>query len=513
MEPATHAPSEVGLESQVRTDSREYNKGTMSKQLIFEIQNSVMNFQTLHTAYMDGRARDISDEPKAPLTDKEKMPAIIVGSGPSLDHSIKFLKNWKGGIFCTTSHALSLIRHGIQPTHLVALDPFCQWSEIAGVDWSKTETKLIAHPGIWPTLMQNWPNEILLYLENIGQPNSFYSTTQKQMYTLREDQGKGMRNPLFRYMIRKDYAMFTCSPPLQLFVADTLGYGTIFLCGCDFAYPGDMDRFADSTVKLDAPNYKIGIDPNGFYTDPNWDSYWEEHPHPLEAIPAERGPMVTNNGIKSERIHIYYKKNFMSAWRLANKTIYTTDHGAVTEVPFADISKVIKKQGYNFPQMKEWAIRKITDKYLASIGCFVIEAGEGKSFVESAAPIEELSAYMINLYQQYVCDSCKNMFQIKDIPPSYEPMKNTLGYMLQASKDDPTKYAEAIVQLSKTIKEIETNTKIVEHEGQECPACKKGKMKHTAKINIEENMERIKKLLDEQNRLVEVKDEKNSQNL
>lgn len=508
MEKATQPPTEVGLESQVRTDSKGYNKGTVEKQLIHEVINSAENFYYIKSAYDMGKAKDISDVPKVALVNNEKPPAVIVGSGASLDKSIKLLKKWKGGIFCTTSHALSLIRYGVQPTHLVALDPFCTFDEIRGVDWSKTETKLITHPGVWPTLIKEWPNDIILYLENIGQPGSFYSTHQKQMYTVREEQGNGIRYPLFRYMVRTDFPMFACSPPLQLFVADRLGYGNIFLCGVDFSFTYDKERFTDWTVKEEVAN-KIeddrhinmqgweGLDPMGFYNDPEWDSYWEEHDHPLTPVPPERGPMMTNNGIPSERIHIYYKKNFMSAWRLCNKTIYTTDHGAITEMPYADITKVIKKQGYNFPQLKEWFIKKTTDKYLATIGCFVVEAKEGKSFVESIKPIEEMYSYMVNIFQQYACPVCKQTFQVKDIPPIYEPLKHTLDFMLQASKQDPTKYADSIVQISKTIKEIESGIKLVDHQGSDCPMCGKGKIVHTATLSIEENMERIKELVKE----------------
>lgn len=489
----------VNVESQIRTDSRGYNAGTKSKQMVHEVINSAMNYHTIATAIETGRAINIAEYPKAPLMEKEKPPAFIIGSGASLDKSIRHLKDWKGGIFCTTSHALSLIRYGIQPTHLVALDPFCTYDEIAGIDWSKTRTKLITHPGVWPSLVQKWPNELILYMQNVGDPNSFYATYQKQMYMTREySEDKSLRDPVFKYMISTDYAMFACSPPLQLFVADTLGYGNIFLAGVDFAYTYGKERFTDWTVKESVKESNpLGIDPDkNNYDEQLWDAMWEEHDHPLTPVPKERGPIMSNNGIPSERIHLYYKKNFMSAWRLCQKTIYTTDHGAITEIPFADITKVIKKRGLNFPQLKEWFIKKTTDKYLASIGCYVVESKEGKSFVESEKPLEEIYAFVINLFQQYKCDTCRNAIGIKDVPPFYDPMKKTLDYMITASKDDPTKYAEAIVPLSKSIKEVESNNTIIDHEGQLCPVCGKGKLLHTAHIDINDNMNRIKLLLE-----------------
>lgn len=502
---------EIRPEQGTPIDSAGYNQGTMARQLIHEQINSAQNYDTIYKAYVHGKAMDISDCEKAPMINGEKLPCVIVGSGPSLNHSIELLREWKGGILCTTSHALSLIRYGIQPTHIVALDPFCTYDEIAGVDWSKTRTKLITHPGVWPSLIKNWPNELILYAENMGQKNSFYDTTQKAMYSVRESvDGKTIRDPLFRYMVRTSFALFACSPPLQLFAADKLGYGTAFLCGCDFSYPDNRDRFDNWTLKdikkmpveepwdkyVDTPSvYVDEVDPTLYGTE-HWDDLWEKHENILQPIPKERWPMMTANGIPSERIHLYYKKNFMSAWRLSGKTIYTTDHGAITEIPFADIKKVVKKQGLGFQQQKDWFIREVTDKYLHSVGCYVVESDAGKSFLESQKPEIEVRNFAVNLYQQYFCPACKNTFKIVDVPPAYEPMKATLNNLIEMNKTDPTKYSETIVNLSKALKDIEpAPNNLIDHEGQECPGCKKGILKHAVNINLDENFKRIDDLI------------------
>ena len=496
----TEMAPNVSLEANTKTDSQSFNKGTRSKQEIHEVINSAYNHHVLVTAYKEGRAIDIIDAPKAEIVKGEKTPAFIIGSGPSLDKSITHLKNWKGGIFCTTSHALSLVRHGIAPTHIVALDPFCTWEEIEGVNWAKTNTVLLAHPGVWPTLIEKWPNKIYMYLENVGDPTSFYNTYQKQMYIERMDQGKGIRDPIFKYIIRKNFPMFACSPPMQLFAADILGYGNIFLAGVDFSYPFGKDRFTDWTVKSNVKEmYPSGLELDWKEADEKvWEECWESHEHPIGEIPPERVPMLTTNGIPSERIHIYYKKNFMSAWRLCQKTIYTTDHGAITEIPYADITKVIKKQGYNFPQTREWFIRKVTDEYLAKISCFVVEAEGGKSFVESDNPLPELYNYILTLFQQYQCPHCHASFHIKDENPMYGPMKNVANNLLDMSKNEPEKYADLAAGLSKITKEMEDGVrgKIFEREGAECPVCKKPGIVHINKLNIEENMKRISLLLE-----------------
>ena len=35
--------------------------------------------------------------------------------------------------------------YGIAPTYILILDPFEQWSDLSGIDWTKTNTKLITH--------------------------------------------------------------------------------------------------------------------------------------------------------------------------------------------------------------------------------------------------------------------------------------------------------------------------------------------------------------------------------
>ena len=168
-------------ESTLRLSSSNYNEGTRQSQLIHEELNSAINRPIIMDRVAKGTARDLDEEPK-----HEGEMCFIIGSGPSLDDSIVHLKNWEGGIICSTSHALTLMYHGIEPSHIIALDPFSAWEETKGIDWSKTKTKLIAHPGVWPDLIENWPNELLLYLQNAGDPAGYYNTTQKHMYTTRE---------------------------------------------------------------------------------------------------------------------------------------------------------------------------------------------------------------------------------------------------------------------------------------------------------------------------------------
>lgn len=460
-------------ESTLRSESNMYNQGTKNAQLIHEILNSSMNWFPIVEKIKNGKARDISDEPK--VTNKN---CFILGSGPSLDESIEYLKDWEGGIICTPSHALTLMYYKIEPTHILILDPFEKWDDLKGIDWSKTRTKLITHPGCYPDLIENWPNEILLYLENSGRTDAFYQDEQRKMYSWRSGD---FRQSMFTFYIRTSLTIFACSPPMQLFAGEVLGYEKFFLAGCDFAYPSNKQRFTNYTIDLNQFSKEI---------------LWHKNEHILNL--ENHNLVKSNNGFLTEPMHLYYLKNLISAWRLCHKTIYTTDHGAMTQVPYHDIKAVIKKQG-DFPIQQKFFIDDICDTYLASTGAYVIETDKGNSFVESMNAEKELPIFMQNVMSKYYCNSCKVNLTIPTtlFKLSYEDNNEQFN-------DVPTlmqKYFE-LKSKRKTIPEISViNNPVESNEGETCPACKNGKLFKEVHIDIEANMNRIKKSIEKANRL------------
>jgi len=406
-------------EATIRSESSKYNEGTKQKQLIIEEVNCAENWYPITEAFKAGRARDLADEPRV-----DKTPCFVLGSGASLDDTIPKMKGWQGGIVCSTSQALTLMYHGIEPTHLVCLDPFSMWEEIEGVDWSKTRTKLVLHPGVMPDVVKKWPNEMLLYIQNNGHPDSFYETTMKRQYTWRDGP---VRSPTFHYYIRTSVTIFACSPPIQMFIADKLGYGTIFLAGMNWSeYKG----------KRRSTEYRIE------------DGKWAEHPNPY----IDKGDaVISNNGRKTTIIHLYYKKNFISAWRLSHQMIYNTDEqGILTEVPYTSILKVMAKKGLNYPTQSHAMIDRISERYLASVGAFVVVTDQGIAFIETNNPLVDLKVFMDGLLRQYKCDKCP---------------------ATAMSNDDK------------------------DHTGDKCSICKNGDMVRTLKIDVEGNMDRFNKLL------------------
>jgi len=415
------------IESELRTDSSQYNAGTREKQQIHEERNTAENWKPIMDAFASGRGRDLNDEPKR----TDHMPAFVISSGPSLDDVIERLREWKGGIFCSTSHATTLMHYGVEPTHMVVLDPFCSWDEISGVDWSKSRTKMIVNPSVWPDLIRQWPNEVLFFIQNIGRRDSYYATTQQHMFCRREPDTPKVRTPAFHPMIRTEMTLFACTPPAQMFAADILGYGRVFLAGCDYAYSPLKTRFT-----------RWQADANGT---------WKEDASPFD--PAAPGLIITDNGLASEQMHLYYKKNHLSAWRLSLQDCYSVDrYTALTEAPRVGIDRVIRDQGEGLEPLPKAEIIRRTEHYLARVGAFVVKSNGGVSYLETPNPLEDLPRYMATVRRAWKCPKCGTQ---------------------ATSKDD------------------------VDHSGEVCQACHNVGMQRLADIDIEANMERIARLVKE----------------
>lgn len=411
-------------EAELRTKSNEYNAATAVTMGYQEIRNSAENWHDIMKAFAEGRAKDLSSEPKKLLK-----PVILTGSGPSLDDSIEKLRDWKGDIICHYSQALTLRYYGIIPDYIVALDAICNWEGLKGVEWAGTKTKLVLHPGMWPSLVKNWPNEMLFYRQNLGKPDAFGVNEQKIMYTERMgtlEDALASRVQL-KSMINTELTMFACTPPTQLFVAQVLQYGNVFLTGMDFAYHSGKERFTNWTI--------------------NDDGEWAK----TISLIGNQELITTNNGLVSEPLHLYYLKNMVSACRLSMQQVYTTDHGAMTQLPYIDMDKVIATDGKKVPKIDPAVRAKTYERYLASIHCFAITFEKGLAFVEVQDPIRDVTGFIQQKNRMYKCKAC-----------GADGMAN----------DD------------------------IDHDGGKCQTCGKDSMFRVAHVDLKENINRIQALID-----------------
>ncbi len=480
-------------EKELRTDSSQYNKSTEHNQQVHEKQNTYVNRNKIIELLESGRAKDISQEPR-----KNGEPCFIISSGPSLDLSLPKLKDWKYGVICQPSQALTLIHYGVKIDFIAVLDPFCEWKEFEGFDWSTTNTKLIINPGCWPDLFEKWPNEFLLYRQSLSNPTTFYATGQRDAFMKRTptqkalddpnyELGRAFREAQFEYLLTTEITSFACSPPFQIFCADFLKYGNLFLTGFDFGYTYGKERFTNMIIKSEAKTVDFGGQKIDVAT--QWDKV--ERPY------VENDQMVmSDNGIPSEALHLYYKKNLFSAWRLCKKTLYIVDVMTVcTEIPFIPIEEVISHEG-QYPIQSETDIIDITENYLAGVGAYVVDCVAGISFIESVNPmgngkdkgdIENFITHNIN--SRYICPTCH--YDVKIMP-----RENRLNQAIQMLSEIMSETSE-----DKKAKELVTNTyrkflampSLKNYNGLKCPQCKQGSLIQASPADLNSNLDRINK--------------------
>ena len=105
-------------EDQISVSPGTYNENTMLAIGHIEIRNSYYNHFGIWQRYKEHAA---SDMPKG--EPGSKGPAIVIGSGSTLDKALPRLKDWEGAIICSPSHLSTLVYHGCEPDYLLLLDP------------------------------------------------------------------------------------------------------------------------------------------------------------------------------------------------------------------------------------------------------------------------------------------------------------------------------------------------------------------------------------------------------
>jgi len=123
------------------------------------IINAVENYKRIKEFFEKGRP-DVAVIQIPPNT-----PAVIVGSGSSLDENVEGLRNWRSIIFATPQTYPILMSRGITPQFIVAVD-----TSIEDVEPLRGEgnafTTLITHPSINPAMFDAWKGPIMFMQVN-----------------------------------------------------------------------------------------------------------------------------------------------------------------------------------------------------------------------------------------------------------------------------------------------------------------------------------------------------------
>ncbi len=253
-------------------------------------------------------------------------PALILGSGPSLDGIHDIIKNWKHPIFASASNAFVPIRFGRAPEYICAYDS--HWSvfrqlQLDFYKWDKSI--LITHPYATPKMLKKWKGKKLYY-------RRYYVGMEFSEVIL----------PLMYPWIKIGFRVTGSVVNNAVSIAKYWGFSPIFLIGVDLGFRDDKK-------------------PKGRFFWPTKKGDWEE----LPIKPREDEPLIYENNLKTNPGFINFKEALLQIWKGENANIIDCSNGILTELPHANIKDVIEKQGFGFDHLlkKPEEVKVIVDNY------------------------------------------------------------------------------------------------------------------------------------------------------
>lgn len=326
------------MEADVKADIQESNAKYAGGALKREIMNSYYNHPLILHDFATGRATNLDPG-------QGRGPALIVGSGPTLDEAHDLIRGWKGGLFCSSSQCTTMLALGKRDFTIVAVDVKTLSDEFMPL--SEFEDKgctLIIHPGMDPEVIQawRWRKQYFRIIVH-GMPHYIESL------------------PIAYPMIRTTLYVYGCVAATQLMIAHLQGYSPLYLVGCDFGYPDNKSRFTGFTFK---------------------DGKWERS-EPAGAPRYLYHPKVTlRNGCVTDHFQAYYKQTFFNSWRLTLADVFKVgSKGGLYEVPSVTAEELLACQG-DLPRQRYVLSNRdkqdICERYLMKYGTCTFEFPSGQ---------------------------------------------------------------------------------------------------------------------------------------
>ena len=355
-----------------------HNQAVTDVLLPQEQRNGYFNHFGIYLDYQTGRGKDI------PMRENQG-PCTVLGSGASLDHALPLLRDFKGAIFASSSHASSCVYHERPPDYVFLLDIRGSLDEmpIKG-SWKQYSTQLILHPGVsseWVSMpevnaktgeikmVSAWPDR-KLYYRPMEPSRRFYRETLPQAYP----------------WIHSHVLLFACHTSDCVGVAKMMGYDPIILVGNDFL----CTRFRDWKWKKKTRKGKPYGEEQWIRSETiNQDSYKAQ---PVPDGGTEYNRLIqSDSGLITNDYSVYYKKTTMMVYRLDRANIIEATHGPslLEEYPKISQEEAIERSKGGTEAFKDLVVSeeekiRVSEDYLVHRRCFPIMVGEAIRFVEAA---------------------------------------------------------------------------------------------------------------------------------
>jgi hypothetical protein len=332
-------------EEQVKADiggsNAKYAQGALRREML----NSYFNHPLVLGDFATGRGKNLD-----PVQPGSKGPALIIGSGPSLDDHHELIRGWKGGIFSSSSQATLLLALGQRAFNMVVVDVKTLSNELTPLaQFEGKDVTMITHPGMEPEVIQAWRWQ-KQYFRIIVHNIPFYTETMAIAYP----------------MVRTTLYVYGCVAASQVMIAKLLGYNPLFLVGCDFGYPDEISRFT------------------GFHWQPaEVGGTWVRDEPAAKMKYLLHPKVIYRNGCPSDHFQAYYKQTFFNSWRLSLSDIWRVGtRGGLYEVPSVDPEKLLRTQGHLPPEDYVYSARDkvdICERYLIRYGTYTFEFPSGQT--------------------------------------------------------------------------------------------------------------------------------------
>ena len=316
--------------------------------------------------------RDLYNLTPKPLLDRfvgkyKDDPAIITGSGSTLDDSIPFLKEWKGILICGITQLETLWYHGIRPHMACIFDSGGQTAKHFNYkELGYKGVTLTADPTIDPEAIKKWKGDKAYYITQ-GIMQSYKLASDKM--TVGEFVDKFSVEPSDRmsWYTKEPYEAFTrivlpmaytdekrmnggihmrlfaagSTANNEIQMASLMGCKPIGMIGNDlsiqkgYPYKATKWRYKDGEWHGHSPPNITGDEPN---------SGWRSH----------KTAALADNGLNTTKEFMGYKVSLIVLSFQADNQIFELGHhryGAINYFPKPDSEEFIKRQGKGYEDL------------------------------------------------------------------------------------------------------------------------------------------------------------------